>query len=127
MHLISLSFPFSLIGMMDSLAMVKYKIVITMAMITIFHIFFKSNVILPGFVHITLFISYHLVISSIFALLKLEALLGCGLRGELGLTGQPPWGDACLLTSMLSPELQACKPPAANVHFTCRHILLGQT
>lgn len=50
--------------MMDSLAMVKYKIVITMAMITIFHIFFKSNMILPGFVHVTLFISYHLAISS---------------------------------------------------------------
>lgn len=81
---------------MDSLAMVKYKIVITMAMITIFHIFFKSNMILPGFVRVTLFISYHLVISSILALLKWEALLGCGLKGEQGLAGQPPWGDARL-------------------------------
>lgn len=97
MHLIPLDFPFSLIGMMDSLGMVKDKIVITMAMITIFHLFFKSSMILPGFVHVALFISYHLAISSIFALLKLEALLGCGLRGEQGLMGQPPWGDTRLL------------------------------
>lgn len=90
MHLISLGFPFSLIGMMDSSGTVKDKIIITTAMITIFHIFFRSNMILPGFVHITLFIGYHLVISSISALLKLEALFGCGLIGEHGLTGQPP-------------------------------------
>lgn len=32
--------------------------------------------VLPGFMHVTLFISYHLVTSSIFALLKLDALLG---------------------------------------------------
>lgn len=46
--------------------------------------------ILRGFMHVTLFIGYHLVISSISALLKLEMLFGCGLRGEQGLTGQPP-------------------------------------
>jgi len=113
--------------MMDSLAVVNYKTVITTATITIFHIFFKSNMILPGFMHVTLFISYHLVISLIFALLKLESLLGCELRGEQGLTGQPPWGDARSLTPMLSPELQACRPLATSVCFTCRHILLGQT
>lgn len=76
--------------------MVKYKIVITMAVITIFHIF-KSNMILPGLTHVTLFISYHSVISSIFALLKLEPLSGCRLREEQGLTGLPPWGDTHFL------------------------------
>lgn len=83
--------------MMDSLATVKYKIVITMAVITIFHIVFKSNMILPGLAHVTLFISYHLVISSISALLKLEPLSGSRLREEQGLMGLPPWGDTRLL------------------------------
>lgn len=113
---------------MDSLALVKYKTAITMPPHDFFspHIFIKSNMVLPGFMHVTLFISYHLVTSSIFALLKLDVLLGRGLRGEKGLMVQPPWEDACLCTSMLSLKLQACKPPPANVHFTCRLVLLGQ-
>lgn len=72
-------FLFSLISMMDSLGTLKDKIVITMAMIPIFHISFESNVISPGFMHIALFINHHLAISSIFILLKLEALLGSQL------------------------------------------------
>lgn len=112
---------------MDSFALLKYKTAIIMPMTFSFHVFFKSNMLLPGFMHVTLFISYHLVTSSIFALLKLDVMLGRGLRGEQGLMGQPPWGDACLCTSMLSLKLQACKPPAANVRFTCRLVLLGQT
>lgn len=67
---------------------------------------------LPSFVHVSLFISYHLVSSSIFALSKLAALLGCELQGEQGLTGQPPRGGACLL-AYLSAE-----PGAAGLQTT---------
>lgn len=63
--------------MMDSLALVKYKAARTMPMfVGVFFIFFKSNMVLLGFVHVILFISYYLVTSSIFALLKLDELLG---------------------------------------------------
>lgn len=68
--------------MMDSLSLLKDKTVITMTMITIYHTFFKSNIISPDFMRVTLFISYHLVISSVFGLLKSEALLGSQLRGQ---------------------------------------------
>lgn len=74
MHLTLLGIPFSLISMMDSLSLTKDKIVITMAVITIFHIFFRRNIILPDLVHVTLFISYHLATSSVIGLLKSEAL-----------------------------------------------------
>lgn len=72
---------------MDSLGTLKDKIVITMAMITIFHISFKSNIILLGSLRIALFISRHLAISSIFVLLKLEALLRSQLTGGSQLPG----------------------------------------
>lgn len=74
MHLILLGIPFNLISMMDSLSLTKDKIVITTAMITIFHIFFRRNIILPDLVHVTLFISYHLATSFVIGLLKSEAL-----------------------------------------------------
>lgn len=74
MRLTLLGIPFSLISMMDSLSLTKDKIVITMAVITIFHIFFRRNIILPDLVHVTLFISYHLATSSVIGLLKSEAL-----------------------------------------------------
>lgn len=100
MHLILLGIPFSLISMMDSLSLMKDKIAITMTMITIFHIFFRSNIILPDLVHVTLFISYHLATSSVIGLLKSEALWGSQLRGHRNLQSKchrrQPAGTATL-------------------------------
>lgn len=90
-----------------------------MAVITIFHIFFRRNIILPDLVHVTLFISYHLATSSVIGLLKSEALWGSQLRGqrnlqstdttEDSLQGQPHWIDICLVTYIHT------KPTAAGL------------